>query len=55
MRLLEDNLAEKMLNGDIREGSSCIMDVNAAGEITVLTGDGVTLNAGQVRGESGIA
>jgi len=55
MRLLEDNLAEKMLNGDIGEGSSCIMDVNAAGEITVLTGDGVTLNAGQVRGESGIA
>ena len=33
MRLLEDNLAEKMLNGDIGEGSSCIMDVNAAGEI----------------------
>jgi ATP-dependent Clp protease ATP-binding subunit ClpC len=31
------------------------MDVNAAGEITVLTGDGVTLNAGAVRGESGIA
>merc|ERR1719478_81368 len=55
MRLLEDNLAEKMLNGDISEGSSCIMDVNAAGEITVLTGDGVTLNAGQVRGETGIA
>ena len=25
------------------------------GEITVLTGDGVTLNAGAVRGESGIA
>jgi hypothetical protein len=55
MRLLEDNLPEKMLNGDIGEGSSCIMDVNAAGEITVLTGDGVTLNAGQVRGETGIA
>ena len=55
MRLLEDNLAEKMLNGDIGEGSSCIMDVNAAGEITVLTGDGDTLSAGLVRGESGIA
>ena len=55
MRLLEDNLAEKMLNGDIGEGSSCIMDVNAAGEITVLTGDGNTLSAGMVRGESGIA
>jgi ATP-dependent Clp protease ATP-binding subunit ClpC len=55
MRLLEDNLAEKMLNGDIGEGSSCIMDVNADGEITVLTGDGATLSAGMVRGESGIA
>jgi ATP-dependent Clp protease ATP-binding subunit ClpC len=31
------------------------MDVNAAGEITVLTGDGNTLSAGMVRGESGIA
>merc|ERR1711966_207074 len=30
MRLLEDTLSEEFLSGDIGEGSSCIMDVNAA-------------------------
>merc|ERR1711966_570991 len=54
MRLLEDNLAEKMLNGDIGEGSSCIMDVNAAGEITVLTGDGKELSTTAYTGSSGM-
>ena len=39
MRLLEDNLAEKMLTGDISEGWSTIMDVNTEGEIIVMTGD----------------
>ncbi len=40
MRLLKDNLAEKMLTGDIAEGTSAIMDVNTEGEIVVMTGDG---------------
>ena len=53
MRLLEDNLSEKMLTGEISEGSSCIMDVNAEGEITVLTGDGRELKAGSAIGWSG--
>ena len=52
---LEDNLAEKMLNGDISEGSSCIMDVNAAGEITVLHRRRRHPQRWQVRGETGIA
>jgi len=56
MRLLEDNLAEKMLTGDISEGSSCIMDVDQNGNITVLTGDGKELAAGSVpTGPAGIA
>jgi len=56
MRLLEDNLSEKMLTGEISEGSSCIMDVNAEGEITVLTGDGRELKAGSaIGGPAGIA
>jgi len=56
MRLLEDNLSEKMLTGEISEGSSAIMDVNAEGEITVLTGDGRELKAGSaIGGPAGIA
>jgi ATP-dependent Clp protease ATP-binding subunit ClpC len=38
-RLLEDALAERMLGGDIQEGDSVIMDVDAEGNITVLNGD----------------
>merc|ERR1712159_551824 len=50
-------LKEKMLTGEIGEGSSCIMDVNAEGEITVLTSDGRELKAGSavVGGPAGIA
>jgi ATP-dependent Clp protease ATP-binding subunit ClpC len=56
MRLLEDNLSEKMLTGEISEGSSCIMDVNAEGMITVLTGDGKELSAGSAyQGAAGIS
>lgn len=56
MRLLEDNLSEKMLTGEISEGSSCIMDVNAEGMITVLTGDGKELSAGSAyTGAAGIS
>merc|ERR1712023_61961 len=38
MRLMEDALAEKMLVGDIKEGDSIIMDVDADNNITVLNG-----------------
>jgi len=56
MRLLEDNLAEKMLSGEIGEGTSCIMDVDTNGNITVLTGTGEELQAGTVpTGPAGIA
>ena len=48
MRLLEDSLAERMLAGDIKEGMSAIMDVDAGGNITVLTGDGREVKAGTV-------
>ena len=48
MRLLEDSLAERMLAGDIKEGDSAIMDVDASGNITVLTGSGQEIKAGQV-------
>jgi ATP-dependent Clp protease ATP-binding subunit ClpC len=39
MRLLEDSMAERMLNGDIKEGDSVIIDVDADGQISVLNGD----------------
>eukprot|EP00803_Ostreobium_quekettii_P005856 evm.model.scf_2902.1 EVM.evm.TU.scf_2902.1 scf_2902:2100-9657(+) len=39
MRLLEDSMAERMLAGDIKEGDSVIMDVDADGSIAVLNGD----------------
>lgn len=48
MRLLEDSLAERMLAGDIKEGDSAIMDVDGAGNITVLTGNGTEIKAGTV-------
>ena len=54
MRLLEDNLAEKMLSGDIAEGTSAIMDVNAEGEIIVMTGDGKELSTTAYTGSSGM-
>ena len=45
-----------MLSGEISEGSSCIMDVNAEGMITVLTGDGKELSAGSAyTGAAGIS
>ncbi|KAK9108595.1 hypothetical protein Syun_024606 [Stephania yunnanensis] len=36
MRLLEDSMAEKMLAGDIMEGDSVIVDVDADDNVTVL-------------------
>jgi len=54
MRLLEDNLAEKMLTGDIAEGTSAIMDVNTEGEVVVMTGDGKELSTTAYTGSSGM-
>eukprot|EP01024_Parvocaulis_polyphysoides_P059034 TRINITY_DN6373_c1_g1_i4.p1 TRINITY_DN6373_c1_g1~~TRINITY_DN6373_c1_g1_i4.p1 ORF type:complete len:883 (+),score=173.42 TRINITY_DN6373_c1_g1_i4:184-2649(+) len=39
MRLVEDTMAEKMLAGDVKEGDSIILDVDAEGQVTVLNGD----------------
>ena len=39
MRLLEDSMAERMLAGDIKEGDSVIIDVDADGQISVLNGE----------------
>lgn len=44
MRMLEDCLAERMLAGEIVEGDTAIMDVDADGKITVLNGQGVVLS-----------
>ncbi|KAF8400039.1 hypothetical protein HHK36_015913 [Tetracentron sinense] len=38
MRLLEDNMAEKMLTGEIKEGDSVIVDVDLDGNVIVLNG-----------------
>lgn len=40
MRLLEDSLAEKMLAGEVKEGDSAIVDVDAEGKVVVLNGQG---------------
>ena len=34
MRLLEDSMAERMLSGDIKEGDSVIIDVDADGQVS---------------------
>merc|ERR1712025_427025 len=39
IRLVEDSVAERILTGDIKEGDSVILDVNAEGQITVLNGE----------------
>ena len=39
MRLLEDSLAERLLEGDIKEGDSVIVDVDASGQVIVLNGE----------------
>ena len=39
MRLLEDSMAERMLAGDVKEGDSVILDVDADGGVSVLNGD----------------
>ena len=37
MRLLEDSMAERMLSGDIKEGDSVIIDVDADGQVRRVT------------------
>eukprot|EP01025_Chloroclados_australasicus_P061591 TRINITY_DN809_c0_g1_i1.p1 TRINITY_DN809_c0_g1~~TRINITY_DN809_c0_g1_i1.p1 ORF type:complete len:951 (-),score=137.11 TRINITY_DN809_c0_g1_i1:336-3068(-) len=39
MRLVEDTMAEQMLSGEVKEGDSIILDVDADGSVTVLNGD----------------
>merc|ERR1711937_19043 len=39
IRLVEDSIAERILAGDVKEGDSVILDVNAEGRITVLNGE----------------
>ncbi|XP_078433988.1 ATP-dependent Clp protease ATP-binding subunit ClpA homolog CD4B, chloroplastic [Wolffia australiana] len=45
MRLLEDSMAEKMLAGEIKEGDSVIVDVDADGNVSVLKGGGAAAGA----------
>merc|ERR1712093_753089 len=39
VRLVEDSMAERILGGDVKEGDSVILDVNAEGQVTVLNRD----------------
>jgi len=39
IRMVEDSLAERILAGDVKEGDSVILDVNADGELTFLAGN----------------
>eukprot|EP00899_Mesostigma_viride_P004427 jgi/Mesvir1/13986/Mv21638-RA.1 len=39
MRLLEDCLAERVLAGDLKEGDTAIVDVDANGDVVVLNGN----------------
>eukprot|EP00245_Coleochaete_scutata_P014624 TRINITY_DN629_c1_g2_i1.p1 TRINITY_DN629_c1_g2~~TRINITY_DN629_c1_g2_i1.p1 ORF type:complete len:950 (+),score=219.05 TRINITY_DN629_c1_g2_i1:149-2998(+) len=55
MRLLEDNLAERMLEGTIKEGDSAIMDVDPEGNVTVLNGTTGTSSSTVIEAPSGIA
>eukprot|EP00894_Picocystis_sp_ML_P000184 jgi/Pico_ML_1/50701/g1862.t1 len=48
MRLLEDSLAEKFLGGEIAEGDSVIVDVDADGTIVVLNDQGEKLSPTKV-------
>jgi ATP-dependent Clp protease ATP-binding subunit ClpC len=44
MRLLEDNLAERLLHGEIKEGDSVIMDCDSNGAIQVLGSNGQVIS-----------
>ncbi|GBG71007.1 hypothetical protein CBR_g8305 [Chara braunii] len=55
MRLLEDSLAERMLAGEIKEGDSAIVDVDADGNVTVLNGSTGTATTTAIEAPAGIA
>ena len=38
-RLLEDSMAEQILGGDIKDGDSVIIDIDAEGQVVVINGD----------------
>lgn len=45
MRLLEDSLAERVLEGVLKEGDSAIVDVDSAGQVVVLNSEGVAFKS----------
>eukprot|EP00475_Leptophrys_vorax_P031500 TRINITY_DN4770_c0_g2_i1.p1 TRINITY_DN4770_c0_g2~~TRINITY_DN4770_c0_g2_i1.p1 ORF type:complete len:923 (-),score=118.23 TRINITY_DN4770_c0_g2_i1:133-2901(-) len=55
MRLLEDSMAERMLSGEIKEGDSAIIDVDADGNVTVLNGNTGTATSTAIEAPAGIA
>ncbi|GJP55330.1 hypothetical protein CLOM_g14301 [Closterium sp. NIES-68] len=55
MRLLEDSMAERMLSGEIKEGDSAIIDVDADGNVTVLNGSTGTATSTIIEAPAGIS
>ncbi|CAI5531870.1 unnamed protein product [Closterium sp. Naga37s-1] len=55
MRLLEDSMAERMLSGEIKEGDSAIIDVDADGNVTVLNGSTGTATSTVIEAPAGIS
>eukprot|EP00270_Netrium_digitus_P010085 TRINITY_DN309_c0_g1_i3.p1 TRINITY_DN309_c0_g1~~TRINITY_DN309_c0_g1_i3.p1 ORF type:complete len:877 (-),score=344.13 TRINITY_DN309_c0_g1_i3:201-2711(-) len=55
MRLLEDSMAERMLSGEVKEGDSAIIDVDADGNVTVLNGNTGTATQTAIDAPAGIA
>jgi ATP-dependent Clp protease ATP-binding subunit ClpC len=55
MRLLEDSMAERMLGGEIKEGDSAIIDVDAEGNVTVLNGTTGTSSSAAIEAPAGIS
>eukprot|EP00850_Spirogloea_muscicola_P013550 SM000092S24518 [mRNA] locus=s92:411058:422286:+ [translate_table: standard] len=55
MRLLEDSMAERMLSGEIKEGDSAIIDVDADGNVTVLNGNTGTNTSTLIEAPAGIS
>eukprot|EP00246_Nothoceros_aenigmaticus_P012003 TRINITY_DN351_c0_g1_i1.p1 TRINITY_DN351_c0_g1~~TRINITY_DN351_c0_g1_i1.p1 ORF type:complete len:932 (-),score=216.15 TRINITY_DN351_c0_g1_i1:246-3041(-) len=55
MRLLEDSMAERMLAGEIKEGDSAIIDVDAEGGVIVLNGTTGTASSTSIEAPAGIA
>ncbi|GJP44931.1 hypothetical protein CLOM_g4330 [Closterium sp. NIES-68] len=55
MRLLEDSMAERMLSGEVKEGDSAIIDVDADGNVTVLNGNTGTATSTAIEAPAGIS